>query len=56
MEYVNVSVPGSNIGTVTNSDGAFTLKLDSAKVYSVFGKFSHVGYRNVQVNLKTGES
>ena len=24
-------MPGSNIGTVTNSNGAFTLKLDSAK-------------------------
>ena len=53
LEYVNVSVPGSNIGTVTNSDGAFTLKLDSAK-YIPYLEISHVGYRNVQVNLKPG--
>ena len=25
LEYVNVYVPGTNIGTVTNSDAAFTL-------------------------------
>ena len=53
LEYVNVSVPGSNIGTVTNSDGAFTLKLDSAK-YIPYLEIWHVGYRNVQVNLKPG--
>lgn len=53
LEYVNVSVPDSNIGTVTNSDGAFTLKLDSAK-YIPYLEISHVGYRNVQVNLKPG--
>ena len=27
LENVNVSVPGTNIGTVTNSDGVFALKI-----------------------------
>ena len=53
LEYVNVSVPGSNIGTVTNSDGAFTLKLDSAE-HIPYLEISHIGYRNVRVNLKPG--
>ena len=31
LENVNVSVPGTNIGTVTNSDGVFALKIKDAK-------------------------
>ena len=27
LENVNVSVPGTNIGTVTNADGVFSLKI-----------------------------
>ena len=30
LENVNVSVPGTNIGTVTNSDGVFALKIKDA--------------------------
>jgi len=26
LEYVNVSIPGSSVGTVTNADGEFTLE------------------------------
>ena len=27
LEYVNVYVPGTHIGTITNSDGEFTIKI-----------------------------
>ena len=45
LPYVNVSVPGSNMGTVTNADGEFTLKIKhslNAKEVEV----SHLGYLN----------
>ncbi|HCN54108.1 MAG TPA: hypothetical protein DIS88_10055 [Prevotella sp.] len=42
LAYVNVSVPGTHISTVTNSDGGFILK--TARKPSVI-VFSHVGYR-----------
>ena len=32
LENVNVSVPGTNIGTVTNADGVFSLKIKDAEV------------------------
>ncbi|MBO7417359.1 MAG: carboxypeptidase-like regulatory domain-containing protein [Bacteroidaceae bacterium] len=50
LEYVNVYVPGTNIGTVTNSDGAFTLKFKDpgGKVYL---QFSYLGYSSNQVEV-----
>ncbi len=45
LEYVNVSVSGSNIGTITNSDGIFSIKIKKsleAKQIQV----SHIGYLN----------
>ena len=50
LEYVNVYVPGTNIGTVTNSDGAFTLKFKDpgSKVYI---QFSYLGYSSNQVEV-----
>lgn len=45
LEYVNVSVPGTNIGTVTNTDGEFTIKVaDHIKTRAV--QVSHIGYLN----------
>ena len=26
LEYVNISIPGTNIGTITNNDGEFSIK------------------------------
>ena len=50
LEYVNVYVPGTNIGTVTNSDGAFTLKFKDpgSKAYI---QFSYLGYSSNQVEV-----
>lgn len=51
LENVNVSVPGTNIGTVTNSDGLFSLKIKDAEI--VWGlEVSHIGYLNTQISLK----
>ena len=51
LENVNVSVPGTNIGTVTNADGVFSLKIKDAEV--VHGlEVSHIGYLNTQISLK----
>jgi hypothetical protein len=45
LMYVNVSVPGTNVGTVTNADGEFSLKIKhiwKSKEVEV----SHIGYQN----------
>ncbi|MDR0538768.1 MAG: carboxypeptidase-like regulatory domain-containing protein [Tannerellaceae bacterium] len=54
LEYVNISVPGTNIGTVTNEDGSFTVKIrKSFMAKSV--EATHVGYLSEAIKLK-GES
>lgn len=50
LEYVNVSVPGSNIGTVTNAEGEFSLKIENADYISALD-VSHIGYRNSRIHL-----
>ena len=53
-ENVNVSVPGTNIGTVTNADGVFSLKIKGTE--TILGlEVSHIGYLNSQVSLKDKE-
>lgn len=54
LEYVNISIPGSNVGTVTNADGAFALKIQ-ASAHPQGVEISHVGYLNSQIALH-GES
>ncbi|WP_276920964.1 carboxypeptidase-like regulatory domain-containing protein [Bacteroides stercorirosoris] len=51
LENVNVSVPGTNIGTVTNADGVFSLKIKDAEVVRGL-EVSHIGYLNTQIFLK----
>ncbi len=45
LDYVNVSVPGTNIGTVTNAEGEFSIKikesLDASRI-----EVSFIGYRS----------
>ena len=53
-KLVNVSVPGTNIGTVTNADGVFSLKIKDTE--TILGlEVSHIGYLNSQVSLKDKE-
>lgn len=51
LEYVNVSIPGSSVGTVTNADGEFTLKIPES-VHTKDIEASHVGYLNSRIPLK----
>lgn len=51
LENVNVSVPGTNIGTVTNADGVFSLKIKDTETIQGL-EVSHIGYLNSQVSLK----
>lgn len=48
LEYVNVSVPGTNIGTITNTEGEFTIKLPASKTASMV-EVSHIGYLSTQI-------
>ena len=54
LENVNISVVGSSIGTVSNEDGVFSLKVSKATA----GRglvFSHVGYLNSHLSIETIE-
>lgn len=45
LEYVNIAVQGSSIGTVTNADGGFTIKVpDSIRAERL--EISYLGYRS----------
>jgi hypothetical protein len=48
LGYVNVSVPGTNIGTVTNSDGEFVLKIKTS-LQAKEVEFSHLAYKNARI-------
>lgn len=50
LEYVNISVPGSNVGTVTNADGEFSLKIQNSLPAEKV-EISHLGYFNNQIVL-----
>ncbi len=51
LENVNVSVVGSNVGTVTNADGSFSLKVTAAEA-SLGLEISHIGYLNTRISLE----
>lgn len=50
LEYVNVTVPGTNIGTVTNADGEFSLKVIRAIERNTV-QISHIGYLNTLIPI-----
>lgn len=51
LEYVNISVPGTNIGTITNTDGEFSLKVSKA-YKDLYLEISHIGYITSKLPLK----
>lgn len=51
LECVNISIPGTNIGTVTNKDGKFVLKLKKSLSANVI-EISHIGYLNCRRALE----
>ena len=48
MENVTVTLGGTSIGTVTNADGVFSLKI-SGSLTSRNLEFSHIGYQNTSM-------
>lgn len=50
LEYVNVIVPGTNVGTVTNTDGEFSLKVIKA-IGANTVQVSHIGYLNTLIPI-----
>lgn len=50
LEYVNITVAGTNIGTVTNADGAFSIKIQKAFSNRPV-EVSHIGYLNTVIPL-----
>ena len=50
IEYVNISVPGSNLSSITNEDGVFVLKIrDSIQATQI--EFSRIGFFNTAVTI-----
>ena len=55
VEYVNVSAVGTNVGTITNSDGEFTLKINNTlKVNEI--RLSCLGYYNALITITNNNS
>lgn len=50
MDCVSISVPGTNIGTVTNADGRFSLKLKETDLPKKL-EISHIGYADNSYSL-----
>ena len=51
LENVNVSVYGSNVGTVTNTDGQFSLKIKDKEALRELVA-SHIGYVNAHISVR----
>lgn len=51
LECVNISVPGTNIGTVTNADGRFSLKIKESENPKML-EISHIGYSDNTYSLE----
>lgn len=49
IENANVSVVGSNVGTVTNADGTFSLKVEEAEAFRGL-EVSHIGYLTTRLS------
>lgn len=54
LEYVNISIPGSTIGTVTNEEGEFSFKIKNPSQVKAVA-ISHIGYHNNKVTLNGGD-
>lgn len=50
LENVNVTVLGTNIGTVTNQDGTFSLKVTGTEAFRGL-EISHIGYLSTHLSL-----
>ncbi|MDP4282564.1 MAG: carboxypeptidase-like regulatory domain-containing protein [Bacteroidota bacterium] len=50
ITYATISVPGTNIGTVSNSDGEFILKVNKS-LHAEFFEVSHLGYETAKFRI-----
>ncbi len=51
LEYVTITVPGTSIGTITNADGTFSIKVnDSLQAETL--ELRHIGYSNLRFPIK----
>jgi len=51
LEYATISLVGHNIGTVSNADGEFTLKIPTT-LSAAFVECSHIGYHSFRIPVK----
>ncbi len=54
IEYATISVAGTNIGTITNTNGEFSIKIKNG-ISSKTLEITHLGYSNEKVSIKRGE-
>ena len=54
IAFATITVPGTGIGTVSNSDGEFILKIGSDVKADIF-EISHLSYATAQFNIKEAE-
>ena len=53
LEFANVSLKNSSIGTVSNRDGAYLLRIPAKKIVIIV--YSMVGYQSVEKSIKVSE-
>jgi len=53
ISYAAITVPGTGIGTVSNSDGDFTLKVNTS-LNAEFFEVSHLGYATTKFKINDG--
>lgn len=51
LEFVNVAVPGTNVGTVTNADGEFAIKVRKTLLAEKI-ELTHIGYKNTVIDVQ----
>ncbi|WP_280647086.1 MULTISPECIES: carboxypeptidase-like regulatory domain-containing protein [unclassified Dysgonomonas] len=51
LEYVTITVPGTSIGTITNADGTFSIKVNDSLQAEVL-ELRHIGYSNLRFPIK----
>ncbi|MGL4851469.1 MAG: carboxypeptidase-like regulatory domain-containing protein [Phocaeicola sp.] len=54
LANVNIAIEGDNVGTVTNSDGVFSIKLPQEYRNGKL-KFSHLGYLNLEIDISESQ-
>ncbi|MEA1986540.1 MAG: carboxypeptidase-like regulatory domain-containing protein [Candidatus Marinimicrobia bacterium] len=50
LSYTNISIVGSELGTISNRDGRFVINIDEVKNYKLL--FSYIGYKNKTIGIK----